>query len=195
MRKLFSVEELREAQLFSGFSFTKGCPVLKVPAVNGSMNPLQYGNKLFNLQKDPHQLTEISDFAVEQKMAGLIQEFMQQNDAPIEQYERMGIPENGTITQEELQKQTQQAKANKTPVILQNYTWEEGAYPQLQGILQLLPQEMRQGASANFVQMVSANNNAQTVTKAHVAAFCSAVIPPASQQMVQYLMSLWCRSH
>ncbi|WP_319518470.1 sulfatase [uncultured Martelella sp.] len=96
MRARFSPEELAEAELFPpSFSFTKGAPVLKMPAwTMGS--PWSYGTLLFDLETDPEQETPLDDPALELRMIGLLVDLMRRNEAPAEQFERLGLPATGT---------------------------------------------------------------------------------------------------
>ena len=48
---------------------------------------------LFDLQNDPDQQHPLDDPAVEQHMISLMCALMQANDAPAEQYRRVGLPQ------------------------------------------------------------------------------------------------------
>lgn len=61
-----------------------------------------FGSLLFDLENDPRQETPIVDEAVERRMIGLMLDLMGQNDAPAEQYERLGLPVDGDIQNEHL---------------------------------------------------------------------------------------------
>ncbi|MGB3375797.1 MAG: sulfatase [Microbacterium sp.] len=97
----FAPSELAKAELHPGFSFTKGAPVLKVPgfAFGSSWS---YGTLLFDLDDDPDQHRPLRDDALELRMAGLLVDMMRDNDAPPEQYERLGLPAEGSVTREHL---------------------------------------------------------------------------------------------
>ncbi len=90
MREMFSVEELQNIELSGPFPFTKGCPVMKIPSRGGN-GQIQFGNLLFDLEKDPGQLSPMEDREIEARMIGLMARLMQQSDAPAEQYERLGL--------------------------------------------------------------------------------------------------------
>ena len=62
------------------------------------INPYIYGSYLFDLQNDPLQEHPIFDSEIEKRMIKLMRKEMEKNDAPIEQYERLGIPLEGEIT-------------------------------------------------------------------------------------------------
>ncbi|SDD04324.1 Arylsulfatase A [Paenibacillus sp. UNCCL117] len=91
MRSRFSVQELQEISLQAPFSFTKGVQTMKIRAA-GYSHYHAFGTLLYDLQKDPYQqepLTEHPD--LEQRMIGLMKQLMAENDAPAEQYARLGI--------------------------------------------------------------------------------------------------------
>lgn len=94
------------------FGFTKGCPVMRIdgrsfgempkkflPAVrslpNGDYILGRYAEAkqtlLFDLEKDPDQLSPLHDPAVEERMIRLMVDLMKQSDAPAEQYARVGL--------------------------------------------------------------------------------------------------------
>ena len=91
MRKLFSPEELRRAELAGPFRFTKGCRVLRVPAQPFMQKPYELGTLLYDLETDPDQRKPIRDAAIEQRMLALMTKLMHENDAPPEQYQRLAI--------------------------------------------------------------------------------------------------------
>ncbi|HTL51616.1 MAG TPA: sulfatase [Planctomycetota bacterium] len=93
MRDSFSVESLRPATMHPPFSFTKGCPVVRVPVLNDRKwsKAQEYGTLLFDLEKDPLQNSPLKDAAVEKKMIAHLVRLMKATDAPAEQFERLGL--------------------------------------------------------------------------------------------------------
>jgi arylsulfatase A-like enzyme len=91
MRQMFTVQELRDAELVEPFSFTKGCPLLKVRA-RGWPRAHPHQTMLFDLQDDPKQEHPINDPAVEKRMIDHLIRLMRENDSPVEQFERLGLP-------------------------------------------------------------------------------------------------------
>jgi arylsulfatase A-like enzyme len=90
MRRLFTTDELKNAELVAPLSFTKNMPVLKV----NSSTPIDahsFGTLLFDLATDPHQENPIQDAAMEERMIRLLIDQMKANDAPPEQYVRLGL--------------------------------------------------------------------------------------------------------
>ncbi|MCX2746829.1 sulfatase [Arthrobacter sp. MI7-26] len=101
MRSRFKVEELRDAALVDGFSFTKGIPLLRVPGWSMG-SPYGFGTLLFDLEADPHQENPLKDTELEHHMATLLVELMRANDAPVEQFMRLGLPGTGPVRDEHL---------------------------------------------------------------------------------------------
>ena len=91
MRHLFAPEELGDLSLHEPFEFTKGCRTLKIPAPGNPMRVADDQTYLFDLAADPGQLTPIEDAAVEARMREMLVGLMRDNDAPLEQYERLGL--------------------------------------------------------------------------------------------------------
>lgn len=116
MHALFSPSELRSAELVEPFSFTKGAPVLKVPAFSFG-SPYVYGTLLFDLQSDPKQQNPLRDPELETMMAEKLVALLQASDAPSEQYQRLGLPEHGPVLAEHLliEKQWPQVIASMQP--------------------------------------------------------------------------------
>ncbi|MEX2382173.1 MAG: sulfatase [Opitutales bacterium] len=91
MRNFIEQDKLRQAELAPPFSFTKGCPVLKVPArtqLPGGEPVAPAKTLLFDLKTDPHQEHPIVNPAVEARMLQLMKRLMRETDAPPEVYQR-----------------------------------------------------------------------------------------------------------
>jgi len=92
MTKMFSLEELRTMELVPPFPFTKECPVNRMKGKPFMNKAFEFGTLLFDLQNDPQQQNPIRDEKVENRMIELLIQLMKENDAPQEQYERLGLP-------------------------------------------------------------------------------------------------------
>ncbi len=103
MRSRFSVSEMQNVELAEPFTFTKGCPTMKIPAISGQASPYLFGTLLFDLQNDPGQEHPIVDEDVEWRMIELMVALMRENDAPPEQYERLNLPPDGVVEPHHLQ--------------------------------------------------------------------------------------------
>jgi hypothetical protein len=96
-RSLFDLRELADATLHQGFEFTKGVPLLKIPALaDAKRSPRQGGfadarTVLYDLAKDPKQLTPLQAPGVERDLCAAIVREMQEHDAPRELYERFDL--------------------------------------------------------------------------------------------------------
>ncbi len=91
MRQMFTPKELQNIQLTAPFSFTKGCRLMKIEAAARMGDTTDFGSALYDLQQDPTQNTPINDPEITERMKGYISEFMKENEAPDELYERLGI--------------------------------------------------------------------------------------------------------
>ena len=96
MREMFPPKELQELELSEPFSFTKGCRLLKIKNVEkreytNDLGEHPYKTLLFDLEKDPKESEPISNPEVEEYFRKEMVRIMKENDAPKEQYERMGL--------------------------------------------------------------------------------------------------------
>jgi arylsulfatase A-like enzyme len=94
MNSMFSPKELQHIELAGPFSFTKGCPVMKIGHGGQwvTRRAIAFPTTLFDLQHDPQQKRPVSDPALEQMMVDHLVRLMNQAQAPPEQYERLGLP-------------------------------------------------------------------------------------------------------
>ncbi|MDF2723459.1 MAG: sulfatase [Paenibacillus sp.] len=90
MNAMYSVQELQQIELAEPFSFTQGCRTMKIAASNYIQSHAM-GTLLYDLQTDPQQLQPCTDDQAERRMQRLMIGLMQQCDAPVEQYERLGL--------------------------------------------------------------------------------------------------------
>lgn len=167
MRNLFSVDELRNAKAIDGsrFAFTKGCPVWQIPKGNGNgskdfsdllingkdseeakhidnnslVNAANFGNKLFDMKEDPKQENELFDIDVEVYMANLLQKAMLENDCPMEQFERLGIPGDRKIEAADIEELHVREKEYEVPLILPDYQWTKGGINTYRALLKFIP--------------------------------------------------------
>ncbi len=90
IRSRFGVDELSTAELAGPFRFTKGLRVLKVEA-RPWIKAHPFGTLLFDLYTDPRQEHPLDDAEVEAMMIQHLIRLMLANDAPVEQFERLGL--------------------------------------------------------------------------------------------------------
>ncbi|MHC4914844.1 MAG: sulfatase-like hydrolase/transferase [Planctomycetota bacterium] len=73
------------------FGFTKGMPVMKMPAGEQWGNAFEFGNLLYDTESDPGQEKPLSDPEVEKRLISQMVALMRENEAPAEQYTRLGL--------------------------------------------------------------------------------------------------------
>ncbi|MBS4219103.1 sulfatase-like hydrolase/transferase [Bacillus sp. FJAT-49711] len=81
---------LKDLELADPFTFTKECKVLKIRGLR-FFGGRKYSHLLFDLEKDPKQEEVLVNDEIEKKMTKHLIKLMQENDAPAEQYERLGL--------------------------------------------------------------------------------------------------------
>ena len=94
MNRRFGVDELQDIELAGPFDFTKGCKVMKIHAdatLPTVPEARAFENMLFDTQVDPQQQSTIDDPAVEKMMIDHMVDLMKANDAPPEQFTRLGL--------------------------------------------------------------------------------------------------------
>lgn len=91
MHEFFSLRELHSAELANPFPFSKGCRVLKIQAKAFRTSQYENGTRLYDLANDPQQENPLHDPELEQRMIAVMSRLMRENDAPPEQFERLGI--------------------------------------------------------------------------------------------------------
>ncbi|EAW1054828.1 hypothetical protein BJN50_02880 [Salmonella enterica] len=87
----YDVDELGKLSLAPPFNFTKGLQILRIPAREKYKGVNSFGHLLFDLRDDPQQQHPIHDEAIEARMINLLIRLMKENDAPAEQYRRLGL--------------------------------------------------------------------------------------------------------
>ena len=128
MRARLPVERLQNVTLHAPFSFTKGCPVLAIPASEewgGVAACYRYGDVLYDLQKDPQEEEPVWNPKKEVELINAMAAMMKENDAPEEQFIRMGIPKDEPMTLELLSEQKRlRDKYNPLPG-LKSVIWKD----------------------------------------------------------------------
>ncbi len=71
-------------------------------AARAMINPYIYGSLLFDIEKDPQQENPINNPEIEKRMMRQMIDLMKENDAPPEQFERLGLPMDGEVKDEHL---------------------------------------------------------------------------------------------
>lgn len=92
--KTFDVSELQDMSLAGPFSFTKGCKLIKVPGSpqnQADTRKYNFKTELFDIKNDYDQMKPIKDPEMEERMIKSLISLMKENDAPLDQYERLGL--------------------------------------------------------------------------------------------------------
>lgn len=94
MRRMFNKNELRDAELHPGFSFTQGFPLLRIPGAAGFYSSYAHGNLLFDLEHDRYQEHPLSEPGLEACFIRKLSQAMVESEAPADEWIRLGIPTN-----------------------------------------------------------------------------------------------------
>lgn len=90
MTMLFSVKEMQRAEFTEGFTFTKGCKVMRIPvAARGAAKITE--DLLFDLEQDPKQVNPVHLPEVKERMELALANLLKENEAPAAIYERFGF--------------------------------------------------------------------------------------------------------
>jgi arylsulfatase A-like enzyme len=95
-RAFFPNDLLATAELAEPFSFTKGLKTVKYDATARALkksggSQVKFPTVLYDLENDPFQENPIDNPSVEEKMKGYMVNCMKENDAPSEQFKRLGL--------------------------------------------------------------------------------------------------------
>ena len=90
MRHTFDVSELQDIKLAGPFTFTKGCRTMKI-AGRCWGGDKELDTRLYDLDADPHQQSPIGNARIEKTMTDHLVRLLRENDAPGEQYLRLGL--------------------------------------------------------------------------------------------------------
>lgn len=147
MRARIQPEQLKNLKLHEAFSFTKGCPVLQIPTKeqwNGGAYCYRYGNVLYDVGVDAQQSTPVENAEVEARMVNAMAELMKENDAPDEQFIRMGIPENGRMTEEDILREKEERKNCNPLEDLDFCDWSEESRWQFMTLCRMMGEEIKE---------------------------------------------------
>jgi len=94
----FNVKELTDIRIHPGFDFTRGAQVMQIPASFGYLNPWRFGDKLFDVKRDPQQSQPLDDAQKVLEKAHAMRPLLEAHDAPPELYTRFALD---TLTAEQ----------------------------------------------------------------------------------------------
>ena len=184
MRARLSPDRLEKATLHKPFTFTKNCPVLAIPAEEewgGVASCYRYGDILYDLEYDRKEEYPIDDPEKEAELASAMAQLMRENEAPKEQYIRMGLPEKGEVTKERILEQRAE-KSRYNPVAgLEQYNWEERAKWQFAALKNVASPFMNvTELECKFMDFMNREEKDQ-VEKSVIFSFASEILPKESK--------------
>ncbi|WP_330666271.1 sulfatase [Vallitalea sp.] len=189
MNQLFQANEFIGMELSQPFSFSKQCRLMKLHSTN-YINPYWYGTMLFDLSKDPEQHNGYRDYEVEKDLIKLMGDLMKLNDAPVEQYERIGIKANGDMTVEEIERVEIEKINNEKVELGNNIIFDREAEKALLFILSYSKKEQREQMIIVFRGMLE-EMKAKVVTIKHIEQFVKKVIPePMNMMLLKFMKQM-----
>lgn len=109
MHNPFGPEEMAGAQLHPPLDFTKGMPLLRVPALVTAKRPPgqdrralfeSFGSALYDVVADPRQQRPITRPEVAARLTSAVVEELRRHDAPMDFFEWMGLSDRGPAKQQ-----------------------------------------------------------------------------------------------
>lgn len=184
------VKNLQHLTLQPPFRFTKGCSTLKIDmsAHNSPFsNVYRYGTRLYDLEADPGQKSPVRDDETELRLIREMLRMMRENDAPPEQYERLGLKDGMTAADLEAQRQT--FADNQKPDVLADLNWTTPAVHQLKTLIALL----HDPKLAQAFEAYAKDLKLTAIESSHIYDFAKTVLPKAHAGMAMMMMRLSAR--
>jgi len=153
MHNRFKPSEFEGMELAGPFRFTKSTQVMKLKG-STYLNPYYYGHLLFDLEQDPRQENPIDHPEVERRMIRLLARLLQEHDAPSEQFERLGIPADGMVTEAELQQEKELRRRQRNVELGLGESWTEQARDAFFALQCCAPAESRTQLPVQFVSFL-----------------------------------------
>lgn len=194
MRTMFAPEETATAEMHEGFSFTKGSRVMKIEASRGAQQFSswhRYGDKLFDLENDPKEEQPLEDKETTLRLINGMLELMRENEAPAEQYIRLGLPQEGNMTMEMLDRRIAAGSEITVPKALSGLSFTKPAAEQIRVIMTLsanMEEEILKGMLSFFN-----SKGAGTIDTADVEEFAAKGFEGQTSPMVMQLLKLAAR--
>lgn len=187
IKSRFSVTELKEAKFVKGFSFTKECNVLKIP-VKGFNQHFRFGTRLYDVLTDSKQTDTLINYEIEKYMIEGMRKIMIESDAPLEQYQRIGIPLEGDIKIEDIEAHHKKIKSYFIlSDTLEKKVWEKQSKEEFFAFINLMSTQNRDKLIESF-QIETANE--KVIVKESVRNFIQNNISEDKKSMVSYFLNL-----
>ena len=190
MRQMFSVEDLRKAELAGPLPNSKGCKVLKTPGHGSYVSALNYGTKFYDVKDDPRQKDPIDDPELEAKYAVLLKEEMEKAGAPEEQLVRLGLA--GDIDAKTILSQRQTDEDYETPKLLPGLSWSKEARNVWRTLKGYLPSEALQGL-AGILSNTHVNKE-EPLRYEEIASALQMMLPKQQADQLVYFMHMIARA-
>ena len=188
MARLFSMRELKSLELAEPFTFTKGCKTMKIKAREFSGNTYTYGTLLFDLQNDPNQENQIIDSEVEKRMILLLRNEMKKSDAPVEQYERLGIPIDGEISDEHLRLE-ENYTVTKEKIGNAEIFWRNKGRSMYYLILRFTPEDLRERVIKVYEKAIN-KKNLKEIDEDFILETIWNTLPEGLKPLLKYIIPL-----
>ena len=163
MNRRFQPEDFRDAEMAGPFSFTKGARVMRVQRRGEPTRPGAPFDLLFDLLNDPHQEHSLVDYEKRAELANAMIRLMKEIDAPEDAYERLGFPQTGGITAEQLSEQESRRTAFYNEGIYRRLNMTIGAREYLHALLDLVPSDSRSAVQQLFEDGLRKTETAVTI--------------------------------
>lgn len=131
---------------------------------NSMVNAANFGDKLFDMEKDPKQIEQIFDKKIEVRMENLLQRAMLENECPPEQFERIGISGDKEITEEDIEVLHEKEKQLVIPVILPEYQWTKGAINTYRALMKFIPADQKENVISTLSREIPKYAKKEIVT-------------------------------
>ncbi|MDX8045398.1 sulfatase [Gracilibacillus sp. S3-1-1] len=189
MRNMFSPSELHNMELTEPFDFMKNVTPLKIKAGKGLINPYQYGSKLYNLIEDPKQENEMQDMEVELRLTKALVKLMKENDAPMEQYERLGLDSAKELTIEDIKAYREREERSGELEELAEFDMKRSVRNQIIGLMNMTPSEERDQTLQALVSFLRQQNKT-TILESDLYEFKQQHLQHMDDSMFDYFMGL-----
>ncbi len=163
---------------------------MKIAAREEMNNPANFGTKLFDLKEDPNQEYPLSDISKETELANEMLRIMHEDDCPAERYARFGLPAEGNVTEEEMEKLHRMEMIDRIPESLKGIAWEQGAVNMYYAMKKFLPEKEALQRMEQEIRVLEA----EEITVNHMLQLIGTQFPKEQQPMVYYFSMLASRT-
>jgi hypothetical protein len=135
-----------------------------------------YGTLLFDLKDDPNQENPLTDEELERRMIKLLVAEMKKSESPIEQYERLGIPNDGEVTNEHL-KVNEKYAGVKEKIGDTEITWVKKGKSSYYLFLTVVPRNLQKSLVAGIEKAIN-QGDIQEVDEDIILEIVGKIMPP-----------------